>query len=430
MGKLAPTSIKYLIKAKIKAKGIIEKPDIIGAVFGQTEGLLGSELDLRELQRTGRIGRIEVDIKSKNGKSEGDVTIPSALDSAETSLIAATLETIERIGPCEAEIKLIGVEDMRSEKRKYVMDKAKKILKDLMESGGESDEMSDEIKDSVRTAQIKSFRGLPAGPDVSDSDSVLIVEGRADVLNLLKFGIKNVVAVGGTGGANKTIVELANEKTSTMFVDGDRGGKLIVKEMMQNADIDYVATAPEGKEVEELSQKEAYKALREKVTGDYFRAQEKIGPAPSRPKHRDDGSAQRHSSNNRGRDNRERNYRRRPERPGRRFDRRNSDSGPRTYRKLEPNADEKKLFSNALKDVSGSKSACIFDSKHEMLGKVPVSDVAGTLRGIDRPFAVVIDGKVDSRLSFVAKIRGVKFLVGTDKDEVNTPVTILTKKDL
>ncbi|RLI96277.1 MAG: DNA primase, partial [Candidatus Aenigmatarchaeota archaeon] len=160
MAKLAPTSTKYLIKAKIKANGVIEKPDVIGAVFGQTEGLLGSDLDLRELQRSGRIGRIEVEIKSEEGSSEGVITIPSSLDAAETAMIAATLETIDRVGPCKAEIELKSVEDMRSEKRKYVVDKAKDILKGLHDSGvPDSNVISEEIKEAVRTQEISSYQG-------------------------------------------------------------------------------------------------------------------------------------------------------------------------------------------------------------------------------------------------------------------------------
>ena len=151
MSKLAPTSTKYVIRAEIKANGVVEKPDIIGAVFGQTEGLLGSELDLRELQRTGRIGRIDVKIKSVKGKSTGEVIIPSSLDAAETSLIAATLETIERVGPCTAKLKLLEVEDTRSDKRKYVVDKAKEILKNLSDRGvPDSSEISEQIKEAVR----------------------------------------------------------------------------------------------------------------------------------------------------------------------------------------------------------------------------------------------------------------------------------------
>jgi DNA primase len=270
MSKLAPTSTKYLIRASIKAKGVIEKPDVIGAVFGQTEGLLGSDLDLRELQKTGRIGRIEVNIKSSRGKSEGEIVIPTSLDSSETALIAATLETIERVGPCEAEITLVGVEDMRSDKRKFVVEKAQEILKTLVDKGvPDSDEISEQIKEAVRAHEVSSYKGLVCGPGVRDADNIIIVEGRADVLNLLKFGIKNAIAIEGTS-LPPQIVGLTREKTSVLFVDGDRGGKLIAKELMQVAEIDYVAVAPEGKEVEELTKKEAFKSLREKVTAEEF----------------------------------------------------------------------------------------------------------------------------------------------------------------
>ena len=69
MAKLAQNFAKYLIHARLQAKGIVEKPDVIGAIFGQTEGLLGADMDLRELQRTGRVGRIEVDVKNNKGFS-------------------------------------------------------------------------------------------------------------------------------------------------------------------------------------------------------------------------------------------------------------------------------------------------------------------------------------------------------------------------
>jgi len=48
-----PATTKYLIKAHIKADGIIEKSDVVGAIFGQTEGLLGDEAHLRILSHDG-----------------------------------------------------------------------------------------------------------------------------------------------------------------------------------------------------------------------------------------------------------------------------------------------------------------------------------------------------------------------------------------
>lgn len=253
----------------------MEKPDVIGAIFGQTEGLLGQDLDLRELQRTGRIGRIDVDINSEGGKTYGSIEIPSSLDSSETALIAASFETIERIGPCNSKVSIKNIKDVRATKREIMMSRAKDILQKLIsEEIPTTSTITERIRESIRTAQIQEFNGLPCGPDVSISDEIIIVEGRADVVTLLKNGIKNVIAIGGNI-IPQTIIELSKEKLTTVFVDGDRGGELIVKELLELADVDYVTKAPDGKEVEELSKKEIFKALREKISVEQYKHEPK-----------------------------------------------------------------------------------------------------------------------------------------------------------
>jgi len=270
MGKLAQSTIKYLIEADFTANGVVEKPDVIGAIFGQTEGLLGQELDLRELQRTGRIGRIEVTLKTEEGKTRGRIIIPSSLDSSETALIAAAIETIERIGPCESSIKVKALKDVRTIKREYVVKRAKELLTQLLEKELPSGtELAEKIKELVRTAEITEYKGLPCGSDVPNSEEIILVEGRADVVNLLRYGIKNVIAIGGTK-VPEQIIDLCKEKTTTLFIDGDRGGELILKELLQLTSIDFVAKAPEGKEVEELTKKEVFKALRDKLPVDVY----------------------------------------------------------------------------------------------------------------------------------------------------------------
>ncbi len=426
-----------MIKAKIKAKGVVEKPDVIGAIFGQTEGLLGTDLNLRELQKTGRIGRIDVNIKSQKGNSEGEIIIPSALDSAETALIAATLETIERIGPCEAEIKLEGVEDTRKEKREFIMDRSKEILQKLMKTTVQSDEISEQIKEDVRKDEITKYFGMPAGPDVKESGELTVVEGRADIINLLKFGIKNTIAVEGTS-VSPELKNLAKEKTVTVFVDGDRGGELIVKEIMQKMDIDYIARAPEGKEVEELTQKECYKALREKMPAGQskkdrgIRSESRVRTPKPEPRRESRGF--RSGPRPGPRDRRGG----RPDRRGRSFDRRRPGGfrpggfrrESRPPRRANLSSSEKTLFRKTLEGLAGSRTACIFDSGSNMLGKVPVSELSNTIKTLDNPYAVILDGKIDFSLNAVAKMRGVKFLVGTEKESLFSPVTILDKNDL
>src|SRR3989449_2206957 len=262
-----PSTTKYMIQARMEAEGIVEKPDVVGAVFGQTEGLLGEELDLRDLQKGGRIGRIEVDVQSKKGRSEGLVYIPSSLDQVETSIMAAALETIDRVGPCKAQIKVEKVEDVRITKRNKIIERAKQLLTSMLEgSKATGMDLLDEVRASVQVSEIVSYgtERLPAGPNIDDSDAIIVVEGRQDVLNLLRCGIKNAIAVEGTN-VPKSVQDVSREKVVTVFLDGDRGGDLILKELLQVAEVDFVARAPRGREVEEMTQQQIMKALRNKI---------------------------------------------------------------------------------------------------------------------------------------------------------------------
>ena len=256
---------KYLIHAKISADGVVERSDVVGAVFGQTEGLLGDELDLRELQDSSKVGRVDVSIESEGGQSFGDVTIASSLDKVETAILAASLETISRVGPCQARIEVTNIEDVRAAKRRIVVQRAKELLANSFEETVlTSDELHDEVRESVRVGKMADYKGYPAGPNVADGDAVVVVEGRADVARLLEFGVKNAVAVEGTN-VPEAVAELTQERTTTAFLDGDRGGQLILRELAQVGDVDFVAFAPEGESVEDLQRGELLAALREKT---------------------------------------------------------------------------------------------------------------------------------------------------------------------
>ncbi|MDD1668848.1 MAG: DNA primase [Methanomicrobiales archaeon] len=266
---------KYLIRINLHAEGVVEKSDGVGAIFGQTEGLLGEDLDLRDLQRTGRVGRIDVQIASKKGETKGEILIASSLDRAETAILAASLETIDRVGPCVAHVSVDKIEDIRVTKRKMIVDRAKELLIDRFDEGSiDSTVLLDDVRESLRVEKVSEIGPdrVPAGPNVLDSDAIIIVEGRADVITLLKYGIKNAVAVEGTK-VPATIVDLCQTKTATSFLDGDRGGELILRELLQVADIDYAAFAPRGRSVEDLSRKEVTKSLRNKVPVEFVREQ-------------------------------------------------------------------------------------------------------------------------------------------------------------
>ena len=260
---------KYMIHATIKAEGTIQRKDVVGAIFGQTEGLLGEELQLRKLQRTGRIGHVDVELNSNKGKVSGEILLPSSLDQVSTAVVGAALETIERIGPCKAKIKVARIENIHSVKRDTVIDRAKDLLLSIVNEGtNDSKSILDEVRSVLTLGTETDIAGMTCGPNAKESEALIIVEGRNDVRNLLKFGIKNAIA---TMGANvkDELVELANTKNNvTAFSDGDRGGKLLLIELSGalGKSLTHVALAPESREVEHLEGKVVTKCLNQKET--------------------------------------------------------------------------------------------------------------------------------------------------------------------
>ena len=286
---------KYMIHASIKADGTIQRKDVVGAIFGQTEGLLGEELQLRKLQRTGRIGHVDVNLKSNKGKVSGEILLPSSLDQVSTAVVGAALETIERIGPCKAIIKVARIENIHSVKRDTVIDRAKDLLLNIVNEGSnDSKSILDEVRSVLTLGTETNISGMTCGPNAADSEALIIVEGRNDVRNLLKFGIKNAIA---TMGANvkDELVELAKGKSNvTVFVDGDRGGKLLLMELSGalGKSLTHVAMAPESREVEHLEGKVVTKCLNQKET-----ATKAVSRIKAQLKADDDGGAPAGKSN-------------------------------------------------------------------------------------------------------------------------------------
>ena len=382
MAKISPVSAKYIVHTQIQIEGVVDKPDVIGAIFGQTEGLLGSDLELRELQRSGRIGRIEVKSETRSGKTFGTIIIPSSLDKAETAIVGASLETIQRIGPCNAKVKIEKIEDVRISKRNFVVERAKELLSVLTNSVlPDSQEITDEVAQSVRMMEIKEYGRdrLPAGPAIDESEDIIVVEGRADVLNLLKHGIKNCIGLNGTS-VPETIIELGKKKTLIVFVDGDRGGDLIIKGLSSVTEIDYVIKAPDGKEVEEITKKEIHKALRAKITVEQVNM-----------------------------DNQER-----QERPKSIQQQRTNHVQQRTMTKVVLSPQQKQSFKKMLDDLIGTRGAYILDQEMNILGKVPTTELVPTIRSLNSVFAVVFDGTINRDITNIADRSNVKYLVGME----------------
>ena len=373
----APTT-KYVVLAAFEVEGVVEKPDVVGAIFGQTEGLFGPDLDLRELQKSGRVGRIEIQLESRQDKTTGKIMIPSSLDKVSTAIVAAAIESVDRIGPCTAKVTLEKVEDVREEKRKVILDKAKEILKKwVIEGSPSTDEMVKEVGGAIRSAEIVEFGPdkLPAGPDVQSSGSIIIVEGRADVLNLLRCGIKNTVAIEGTK-IPQTIITLCKNKEVTAFLDGDRGGDLILKELDQVTELDYLTRAPPGKEVEELTPKEIMKALRDRVSHGAPKAEAKPVIAKT------------------------------------------------TF--PEP-------ILQKAQELKGTLEAAIFDETGKEIARLPVSELANQLPNMEAPSTLVFDGVITQRILDLADQKKIKYVVGDRLSEIAkkpADVKVLTMSEL
>lgn len=441
---LDPSTTKYLIKAKISADGVVEKPDVVGAIFGQTEGLLGDELDLRDLQKSGRMGRIEVSISSERGKSSGEIRMPSSLDQVETCILASALETIDRVGPCKAKIKVETIEDVRQVKKKQIVERAKELLAALMEEGkSTSGDLTSSVREAIQVEEIVSYGKdkCPAGPNVSTSDAIIVVEGRSDVLNLLKYGIKNAIAVEGTN-VPETIRDLASERVVTAFLDGDRGGELILRELLQTIELDFITRAPRNREVEELTQKQIIKSLRNKVPVDQYVEMYGLtglvmpkngGEEPSRQ----NGKGGRRD----GRGGKGREGPREPQRPAPRDEEVEPEEEPEP--EPEPVApkielsDDQRLYVGVLEKLSGRLKANIIDPSGEVIQELDVKDLTSTLKGFRKTAkAVVFDGVITQRLVDIAVEKGVQDIVGkkigsnVNIDNVPSGLNIWTLEDL
>jgi DNA primase len=368
MGSSQTVTVKYVIRAKFEVEGVVEKSDVIGAVFGQTEGLFGSELDLRGLQKSGRIGRIEINLESKQDKTTGNILIPTSLDRVSTAIIAASIESIDRVGPCSSVVTLEKVEDLRDAKRRSIIDRAKKILHEwTIETLPTTEEIFREVSETLRMVKVEKYgpEGLTAGPKVEESNEILIVEGRADVINLLKYGIENAIAVQGAK-IPRTVINLCRKKKATAFLDGDRGGDLILKGLMQVTNIKYVARAPPGKEVEELNGKQIKTALKNKVPVEKaevkkFKERRKI---------------------------------------------------------LVP-----KQIVGAVGDLEGTLEAVLLNGKMKQIERLPVSGLAEKLNQTDDVDTVVFDGVITQRLVDIASQKKVTHIVAARiSDSIKQPL--------
>jgi DNA primase len=383
--------VKYHVKLKFEVDGIVEKADIIGAIFGQTEGLLGPEMNLNELQKVSKVGRIEVNVDTKSNTTKGDALLPMSTDISTAALISAAIESIDKVGPFQGKFLLVGIDDIRAIKKKVIVDRAKKIIQEwATKTISEGEEMLRDVYDASKPGKLTSFgkAQLACGTGVFESPYIILVEGRADVINLLRAGFDNSIAIEGAK-IDETITNLTSGKKVIAFLDGDRAADLILKELQGLVKIDKVLRAPTGKEVEECTPLEISEILKDVA--------ETRSEQPEAP-------VQQQKST------------RKPKIYG-------NNNSTSVYQEVShSNANNGEIvkddpqITSAVKEVypqiNETLEAMILDNSMQVLLKVPVSEIIKRLDSLEGARFLVMDGIITQRLIDAAYRAGIEYVVG------------------
>lgn len=410
--------VKYHVKLKFDVDGLVEKADIIGAIFGQTEGLLGPEMNLNELQKVSKVGRIEVNVETRGNMTKGDALIPMSTDISTAALIAAAIESIDKVGPFPAKFGLVGIDDIRAIKKKVIVDRAKKIVQDwATRTISEGDEMLKDVYDASKPGKLTSFgkAQLACGTGVFDSPWIMLVEGRADVVNLLRAGYDNAIAIEGAR-IDESVTKLTEGKRVVAFLDGDRAGDLILKELYGVVKIDKVLRAPTGKEVEECTPLEISEILKDAFSAEVSSVQQPVYPT-HQPHHQQHHYERR--NHRRERDQQE-DYRAQPSRQPEALELTQPSKGTL----VEDSAEIVSAVRDVYPRINETLEAVLLDGSMNTLLKVPVSEVIKRLDSAEGGKLLVIDGIVTQRLVDAADRAGIEYIVGHRMTDLKKPSDI------
>jgi len=225
------------------------------------------------------------------------------------------------------------------------------------------------------------------------------------------------------------VAELTAERTVTAFLDGDRGGDLILEELGQVGAVDYVAVAPRGHSVEDLSRDAVMAALRDKVP--YDSVAEADSPAAaldaagttvsesdggtavasvesgeveqvSKPETAADGAAA-------------------PE---------TETAAPETEAKS-PEADTPPALSDHVDDIISRESGAVrlLDAELTVLAEGDSADVMSLIESCEPvPRTVVLDGTCTQKVLDIAAQRGIEHIVAAEEGEfVKQPASVQTR---
>ncbi len=421
--------VKYHVKLKFDVDGLVEKADIIGAIFGQTEGLLGPEMNLNELQKVSKVGRIEVNVDSKSNSAKGDALIPMSTDISTAALIAAAIESIDKVGPFQAKFSLIGIDDIRAIKKKIIVDRAKKIVQEwATKTISEGEEMLKDVYDASKPGRLTTFgkAQLACGVGVFDSDWIILVEGRADVINLLRAGYENSIAIEGAK-IDETILKLTHGKRVVAFIDGDRAGDLILKELQGLVKIDRVYRAPTGREVEECTPLEISEILKD--VEQYIKNIFSNTPNSSNSENQFQSRNNMQSTINQNQINMI-DMNTKPSNNQQNKASVEDNNNKITYANIDKNTAHIKeddaiisTIKQIFPEINETLEAVIFDNSMKAMLKVPVSDIVKRISNSQGGKLLVLDGIITQRLIEAANKAGIQYIIGHRTSNIKKPIS-------
>lgn len=351
--------VKYHVKLSFEVDGLVERPDIIGAIFGQTEGLMGPEMNLNELQRASKVGRIEVNVEATPNSTAGVVILPMSTDIDVCALIAAAIENIDKVGPFDTKFTLVSIDDIRAAKKDEIVKRAKEIKQRwATKTISEGESMINDVHHGDQ-ARLSAYgpSNLTCSSGLESSDWVILVEGRADVINLLRAGYDNALAIEGAK-IDESIKELCSSKEVVVaFLDGDRAGGFILKELKSLVQVDYELRADHGVEVEEMTPQRIDDILRPVA--------EEIKSETQPPTLKDDSD--------------------------------------------KPLA---AIAERVHKEINETLEAVALDSNDEIIFRVPISEIVNKLSNQSNITHLLLDGIITQRLLEGARKAGVQYVVG------------------
>ena len=410
--------VKYHVKLKFDVDGLVEKADIIGAIFGQTEGLLGPEMNLNELQKVSKVGRIEVNVDTKSNSARGDALIPMSTDISTAALIAAAIESIDKVGPFQAKFSLVGIDDIRAIKKKVIVDRAKKIVQEwATKTISEGEEMLKDVYDASKPGRLTTFgkAQLACGVGVFDSDWIILVEGRADVINLLRAGYDNSIAIEGAK-IDETILKLTQGKRTIAFIDGDRAGDLILKELQGLVDIEKVYRAPAGREVEECTPleiseilKDVEQFIKDKINDtntvpsnvQQIRNHYRIDHNQNQSTNQDQNSSITYN----------RNFTNQSLSKHNNYDNNDQSQNPDNMITKE-DEEVSSIVKTVFQEINETLDAMVFDKSMKRIVKIPISEIMKKMSDLKDGNLLILDGIVTPRLVEAANKSGIKYIIG------------------